>query len=99
MNIVIYTNGGDAVVQVRPDQINIYFSDSGPGIEDIEKAMQPGYSTASERVQELGFGAGMGLVNIKKCADKIELTSKVGQGTQLKISINIENTKYQSKAG
>lgn len=89
MNVVIYTNGGDVIVQVRPDQINIFVSDSGPGIEDVEKAMQPGYSTASEWVRELGFGAGMGLVNIKKCADKMDLTSKVGQGTHLKISIDI----------
>jgi len=99
MNVVIYTNGGDVVVQVGPDQINIYISDSGPGIEDVEKAMQPGYSTASEWVRELGFGAGMGLVNIKKCADKMNLTSTVGQGTHLKISIDIEDTQSQSKAG
>ncbi len=99
MNVVIYTNGGDIIVQVQPDQINVYVNDSGPGIEDIEKAMQPGYSTASEWVRELGFGAGMGLVNIKKCADKMELTSKVGQGTHLKISINIKNNQCQSKTG
>jgi CBS domain-containing protein/anti-sigma regulatory factor (Ser/Thr protein kinase) len=97
MNVVIYTNGGDVIVQVRPDQINVFVSDSGPGIEDVEKAMQPGYSTASEWVRELGFGAGMGLVNIKKCADKIDLTSKVGQGTHLKISIDIKDTQCQSK--
>lgn len=99
MNVVIYTNGGDVIAQVRPDQINIFVSDSGPGIEDIEKAMQPGYSTASEWVRELGFGAGMGLVNIKKCADKMDLTSKVGQGTHLKISIDIKDAQCRSKAG
>ena len=99
MNVVIYTNGGDVIVQVRPDQINIFFSDSGPGIEDVEKAMQPGYSTASEWVRELGFGAGMGLVNIKKCADKMDLTSKVGQGTYLKISIDLKDAQCQSKTG
>ncbi len=99
MNVVIYTNGGDVIVQVRPDQINIYVSDSGPGIEDVEKAMEPGYSTASEWVRELGFGAGMGLVNIKKCADEMDLTSKVGQGTHLKISIDIKKAQHQSKTG
>ena len=99
MNVVIYTNGGDVIAQVRPDQINIFVSDSGPGIEDVEKAMQPGYSTASEWVRELGFGAGMGLVNIKKCADKMNLTSKVGQGTYLKISIDLKDAQCQSKTG
>ncbi len=99
MNVVIYTDGGDVVAQVRSDRINIYIGDSGPGIEDVEKAMQPGYSTASEWIRELGFGAGMGLVNIKKCADRMELTSKVGKGTHLKFSIDIDNTKHQSKTG
>jgi len=99
MNVVIYTNGGDVVAQVRPDQINVYVNDSGPGIEDVEKAMQPGYSTASERVRELGFGAGMGLVNIEKCADEMDLTSKVGQGTHLKISLDIKDAQCQSKVG
>ncbi|MHC4114620.1 MAG: CBS domain-containing protein [Planctomycetota bacterium] len=98
MNVVIYTNGGDIVAQVRPDQVNIYVSDSGPGIEDVEKAMQPGYSTASEWVRELGFGAGMGLVNIKKCADRMDLTSKLGQGTHLKLSIDVKNAQCKSKA-
>ncbi len=98
MNVVIYTNGGDVIAQVRPDQINICISDSGPGIEDVEKAMQPGYSTASGWVRELGFGAGMGLVNIKKCADRMDLKSELGKGTNLKISIDIDNAQYQSKA-
>ncbi|MHC4309016.1 MAG: CBS domain-containing protein [Planctomycetota bacterium] len=99
MNVVIYTNGGDIIAQVRSDQINVYVNDSGPGIEDVEKAMQPGYSTASEWVRELGFGAGMGLVNIKKCADEMDLTSKVGQGTHLRITIDIKDAQCQSKAG
>jgi CBS domain-containing protein/anti-sigma regulatory factor (Ser/Thr protein kinase) len=99
MNVVIYTNGGDLVVQVQSEQINLYVNDSGPGIEDVEKAMQPGYSTASEWVRELGFGAGMGLVNIKKCADEIDLTSKVGQGTHLRITIDIKDAQCQSKVG
>lgn len=97
MNLVIYTNGGKIKVAVQPDKIRIDVKDSGSGIADIQKAMEPGYSTASEWVRELGFGAGMGLVNIKKCADKMNLTSKIGKGTHLKISINIENALSQSK--
>jgi len=87
LNVVIYTDGGEIEVRVRPDKISIDVEDSGPGIPDIEKAMQPGYSTAPEWVRELGFGAGMGLSNIKRCADKMNLTSIVGKGTRLKISI------------
>ena len=79
--------------------VELEIKDSGPGIPDVKKAMQPGFSTASEWVRELGFGAGMGLVNIKKCADKISLTSKVGKGTHLKITIDIDSTLHQSKAG
>jgi len=92
INVAVYTDGGDVVAQVRPDQINIYVNDAGPGIEDIEKAMQPGFSTASDWVRELGFGAGMGLPNIKKCSDRMDLTSKVGEGTELKISIDINDS-------
>ena len=84
MNIVIFTNGGQISAQVRPESLKIEVSDSGPGIPDIERAMQSGFSTAPHRVQELGFGAGMGLPNMKKCADKMMLTSQVGKGTKLK---------------
>jgi len=90
LNVVIYTDGGEIQVKVRPDKISIDVEDTGPGIPDIEKAMQPGYSTAPEWVRELGFGAGMGLNNIKKCSDKMNLTSTVGKGTHLKISIYME---------
>lgn len=91
LNLVIYTDGGDMEVKVQPDKININAKDSGPGIPDIEKAMEPGFSTAPEWVRELGFGAGMGLNNIKKCADKMNLDSTVGKGTYLKISINMKD--------
>ncbi|NIA17205.1 MAG: CBS domain-containing protein [Planctomycetes bacterium] len=99
MNLVIYTDGGKITVAVQPDKLRIDVEDKGPGIADIQKAMQPGYSTASQWVQEFGFGAGMGLVNIKKCADKMNLTSKIGKGTHLKISIDIKDAPSQSKAG
>ncbi|MHC4751255.1 MAG: CBS domain-containing protein [Planctomycetota bacterium] len=98
MNLVIYTDGGEITVAVQPKKIRIDVKDTGPGIADIQKAMEPGYSTASERVRELGFGAGMGLFNIKKCADEMDLKSKVGKGTHLTIGINIQNIKSQSKA-
>ncbi len=90
MNIVIFTDGGQISVRVEPEYIKIEASDRGPGIPDIEQAMQPGFSTAPEWVQELGFGAGMGLANIKKCADKMVLTSQVGKGTNLKATIYLK---------
>jgi CBS domain-containing protein/anti-sigma regulatory factor (Ser/Thr protein kinase) len=99
MNLVIYTDGGTITAAVQLDKIHIDVKDNGPGIADIQKAMEPGYSTAPHWIQELGFGAGMGLVNIKKCADKMDLTSMVGKGTHLKIRINVDNTQRQSNAG
>ena len=99
MNLVIYTDGGTITVAVQIDKIRIDVQDSGPGIADIQKAMQPGYSTAPHWVRELGFGAGMGLVNIKKCADKMDITSKVGKGTNLKIRIDVKNAQRLSEAG
>ena len=99
INIVIYSNGGTITAVVQPDKIQIDVKDSGPGIPDVEKAMQPGFSTASDWVRELGFGAGMGLANIKKCADKMELISEVGKGTHLKITIYIDSNLHQSKTG
>lgn len=87
MNIVIYTDGGEIVAEVRPDRIRVEALDKGPGIPDIELAMQPGYSTAPEWVREMGFGAGMGLPNIKACADVMRLESTVGVGTHLEIII------------
>jgi CBS domain-containing protein/anti-sigma regulatory factor (Ser/Thr protein kinase) len=87
MNIVIFTDGGEIVAEVRPDCIRIEAQDKGPGIPDIEQAMQPGYSTAPTWVQEMGFGAGMGLPNIQACADKMKLDSKVGIGTHLEVII------------
>lgn len=89
MNVVIYTDGGEMVVQVRPDRIRIEVLDKGPGIPDIEQAMQPGFSTATEWVREMGFGAGMGLPNIQACADNMKLESKVDVGTRLEIVIHI----------
>ena len=99
MNLVIYTDGGTITATVQPGNLRIDVEDCGPGIEDVDKALQSGYSTASEWVRELGFGAGMGLVNIKGCADKMELLSEVGKGTHLKIHINLNNAQTKAKAG
>ena len=87
MNIVIYTDGGELTAKVEPGQITIEARDDGPGIVDIEQALKPGYSTAADWVRELGFGAGMGLCNIKHCADQTSLDSRVGEGTRLEARI------------
>ena len=91
MNLIIYTDGGRIRARIEPHQILVRVEDSGPGIPDIEKALQPGYSTAPEWVRELGFGAGMGLDNIRKCASRMGLSSTVGKGTRLRIYISTED--------
>ena len=91
MNLIIYTDGGKIHVRVEPGEIFVRVKDSGPGIPDVEKVLQPGYSTAPEWVRELGFGAGMGLCNILKCANKMDLKSTLGRGTQLNIRISIQD--------
>ncbi|UCC70974.1 MAG: CBS domain-containing protein [Gemmatimonadota bacterium] len=87
MNLVVFTKGGRIVARVEPGCITMEVKDSGPGIADVKKALQPGYSTAPQWVRDLGFGAGMGLNNIQKCADEMQITSTLGKGTHLKISI------------
>jgi CBS domain-containing protein/anti-sigma regulatory factor (Ser/Thr protein kinase) len=84
-NVMIHTHGGEIIAEVRPERMRLTVVDSGPGIEDIERAMQPGYSTAPDWIRELGFGAGMGLNNIKACADEMKLNSEVGIGTRLEL--------------
>ncbi len=87
MNIVIYTDGGHLQAKVEATRITIEANDRGPGIADVQQAMTPGYSTAADWVRELGFGAGMGLHNIKRCADEMSLDSAVGDGTRLTATI------------
>ncbi len=92
INLIIHTNNGGIIrVEIEPHQITIDVTDDGPGIENIELAMKPGYSTASEEVRELGFGAGMGLANIARCVDSMKLESVVDKGTRLKMKINLES--------
>jgi anti-sigma regulatory factor (Ser/Thr protein kinase) len=87
MNIVIFTEGGELIASVEPGKVTVTACDYGPGIPDIELAMQPGYSTAPDWVRELGFGAGMGLPNIKNCSNELKVDSKVGEGTSIQFTV------------
>jgi anti-sigma regulatory factor (Ser/Thr protein kinase)/CBS domain-containing protein len=87
INSVIYSDGGVMAFRVTPDEICMKVKDRGPGIEDVEQAMQPGWSGAADWVREMGFGAGMGIPNIRRNADKFELESIPGVGTTLSIRI------------
>ncbi len=90
INMVIHADGGKVYVEIFPDKIELLLSDKGKGIADIDKAMQEGFSTATESVRSLGFGAGMGLPNMKKYSDSLEIKSEVGVGTDVKMVINIK---------
>ena len=83
VNVVAHACRGMADIRIEPDRIVVRLEDEGPGIPDIAQAMQEGYSTASERVREMGFGAGMGLPNMKKNVDELDISSVVGQGTTI----------------
>ncbi len=89
INMVIHANGGEIKVEITPEQIHLVFSDTGPGIPDIQKAMQEGFSTASHEVRELGFGAGMGLPNMKKNSDAMHIDTEVGVGTTIDLIVKI----------
>jgi anti-sigma regulatory factor (Ser/Thr protein kinase) len=89
MNVVLYARKGAMELRVTPKDMRVIVEDEGPGIPDIELAMQEGYSTASDEIRELGFGAGMGLSNIKKNADAFSIHSVVGKGTTLEIAIRL----------
>ena len=90
INMVIHAGGGIAEVSVCAEYVEIVLEDTGPGIEDVEKAMQAGYSTAPDNIRSLGFGAGMGLPNMKKNSDSMEIYSKVGEGTRIIMRVNIQ---------
>ena len=89
INMVIHANGGNADVIVSSDKIEIILADKGPGIADIELAMKEGYSTAPENIRSLGFGAGMGLPNMKRYTDDMRIESKVGVGTTIYMTVNV----------
>jgi len=89
INMVVHAGGGVADIEIDPGQITIVMSDHGPGIADLELAMQDGYSTASEAIRELGFGAGMGLTNMKRNSDEMVIDTAVGKGTTVTMKILI----------
>ena len=89
INMVIHADGGLATVEIAQEGVKIILADRGPGIKDIDLAMQEGYSTAPDEVRNLGFGAGMGLPNIKKYSDDLKIETEIGVGTTLTILIHI----------
>lgn len=89
INMVIHAGGGVATVTVFPDKIEIILEDNGPGIADVDLAMKEGFSTAPENIRSLGFGAGMGLPNMKKNTDTMVIDSKFGVGTKITMTVNI----------
>ena len=89
INMVIHANGGSADVAVYPDKVVMVLEDHGPGIPNVELAMQEGYSTASERIHNMGFGAGMGLPNMKRYTDSLEIETQVGVGTKLTMVVSV----------
>jgi CBS domain-containing protein/anti-sigma regulatory factor (Ser/Thr protein kinase) len=98
MNLVIHTDlGGEMTVEIQPDWVYILALDHGPGIPDIDQALKPGFSTAPEWIREMGFGAGMGLLNIRHCADEMKLESKAGTGTRLEMRFHISSPPPQKE--
>lgn len=89
INMVIHANGGTADVTVEEEYIEIVLADKGPGIPDIDLAMQEGYSTARDNIRALGFGAGMGLPNMKKYTDHMHIDTEIGVGTTITMRVNI----------
>ncbi len=89
INMVIHASGGKIDVTISPEEIEMILKDQGPGIEDIELAMQAGYSTAPDNIRNLGFGAGMGLPNMKKYSDELNIDSHVGVGTTVTMKVKM----------
>ena len=87
INMVIHANGGHIDVEITPEYIKMVLADNGPGIADVSLAMQEGYSTAADSVRELGFGAGMGLPNMKKYTDEMHITTELGKGTTIEMLV------------
>ena len=90
INMVIHAQGGTIDVRISPDEITMTLRDIGPGIPDIEQAMQAGFSTAPDNIRTLGFGAGMGLPNMKKYSDFMDINTVIGEGTTVTMKVLIE---------
>ena len=90
INLAIHAEGGTIEVSVSPDEVKMLVQDDGPGIADVELAMSEGYSTATDDVRNLGFGAGMGLPNMKRYTDTFEIESELGVGTTIRMSVLIK---------
>jgi len=100
MNLIIHTdNGGILRIEIEPHKITMEAYDDGPGIEDVELAMKAGYSTATNEVREMGFGAGMGLDNIKRCVDEMKLVSSSERGTNLYMTIHLNDNNHNLQTG
>jgi serine/threonine-protein kinase RsbT len=91
INLVIHSNGGSISIEIDPEKVSIYANDKGPGIKNVVLAMKEGYSTASDRIREMGFGAGMGLPNMKKCSDDFYIDSVLGRGTSIIMKIFLKD--------
>lgn len=89
INMVIHAKGGLITVEITTQQIKMILADVGPGIPDVAQAMQAGYSTAPDEIRSLGFGAGMGLPNMKKYTDEMEIDTRLGEGTTITMAVNI----------
>lgn len=89
INMVIHAKGGEVTVEISPTAIKMILDDVGPGIPDVDKAMQAGYSTAPDEVRSLGFGAGMGLPNMKKYTDDMKVETELGVGTTITMTVNL----------
>ena len=90
INMVIHANGGSADLIVNPDSVDIILADTGPGIPNVELAMKEGYSTAPDNIRSLGFGAGMGLPNMKRYSDEMHIDTEVGRGTTVTMRVSVK---------
>jgi len=90
INVIVHSLGGYMDVTLYDDRVRIFVADEGPGIPDIERAMQPGFTTANEKIRSLGFGAGLGLSNMKRCADKFHIKSSMETGTEIDATVFLE---------
>jgi anti-sigma regulatory factor (Ser/Thr protein kinase) len=93
MNVVMYAHRGVLTLNITPEKLHLKLEDEGPGIENIDKAMEEGFSTATDEMREMGFGAGMGLPNIKKNSDKFEISSTLGKGTSVDVIFCLDKTE------